>query len=253
MVIWSCPECGRECLPTERDCPDCEMIAAHPQLLAPEPSASVMAPAGAVQPLRATPRPTIAPRRATIAAGIASPLDFPFARPALPADLRDFEKRSPGPPARARSRRPLWGVLAATALLCAIAISRNVISTRESRGSAVASHSLAPSATRNDSVYPFAKFIEVTGLRVVIHPNRRSQANYLVVNHSGAELTELDVRVAVRAASSAAPLFTVSAHVPLLGAYEAKEIRSDLDPQLGAADIPDWDRLRADAQVSSRQ
>ena len=104
-----------------------------------------------------------------------------------------------------------------------------------------------------DPPYALAQFVEVTGLRVVVDLNHRSQVQYLVVNHSAIPLTGLGLQVAVRsalAASNSEPLFTVSARVPSLGPHQSKEIRTDLDTQLRASAIPDWENLRTDVQVS---
>lgn len=93
--------------------------------------------------------------------------------------------------------------------------------------------------------YPFAQFVEVTGVRVVMDANHRSQVQYQVLNTSDTPLTNIGLTIGVRPATGAAglgPLFTVSARVPLLGPHQSKEIRTDLDSD-----------LRADVQVTSQQ
>jgi hypothetical protein len=99
--------------------------------------------------------------------------------------------------------------------------------------------------------HPFAKFVEVTGLRVVMEPNRNPQVQYIVVNHASSQLTGMAIHVAVRSTkkpAGAPPLFTVSAVVPSLGPHESKEIRTDLDSDLRSG-LPGWEFLRTDVQI----
>ena len=103
--------------------------------------------------------------------------------------------------------------------------------------------------------HPFARFVEVTGLRVVADLNHRSQVQYIVVNHSSEQLSGMLIRIAVRSSADpagSAPLFTVSAVVPSLGPHQSKEIRTDLDSQLRASAIPDWEYLHTDVQVGTQ-
>ena len=103
--------------------------------------------------------------------------------------------------------------------------------------------------------HPFARFVEVTGLRVVADLSHRSQVQYIVVNHSSEQLSGMLIRIAVRSSADPAgakPLFTVSAVIPSLGPHQSKEIRTDLDSQLRSSAIPDWEYLRTDVQVGTQ-
>ena len=79
---------------------------------------------------------------------------------------------------------------------------------------------------------------------MVMDRNQRTQVQYSVANDSDTALTDIAVKIAVRAGRGAGvnPLFMVSARVPRLGPHESKEIRTDLDSD-----------LRADVQVTSQQ
>ena len=101
--------------------------------------------------------------------------------------------------------------------------------------------------------HPFARYVEVTGLRVSSDSQNRLQLLYIVVNHSSMPLSALVLHVTVSSSAlvTKGPLFKVSAIVPVLEPYESKEIRTDLDTQLHAGDIPDWDSLKADVQVTT--
>ena len=100
-------------------------------------------------------------------------------------------------------------------------------------------------STVEETPYPFAQFVKVSGVRMVMDLNRRAQIQYLVVNHSDTALENIGLKIAVRPGATTAgrePLFTVSARVPMLGPHESKEIRTDLDSD-----------LRAEVQVTSQQ
>jgi hypothetical protein len=103
--------------------------------------------------------------------------------------------------------------------------------------------------------YPYARFVEVTSLKVV-EQNNRPQVQYMVVNNAERELDDIALRIAVRsstAAQGATPLFTVAAWVPKLAPHQSKEIRTDLDTGLTAAQIPTPANLRTEVRVTSQQ
>jgi hypothetical protein len=103
--------------------------------------------------------------------------------------------------------------------------------------------------------HPFARFVEIAGLRVVADLNHKSQLQYLVVNHSATRLSDLSLKIAVRSSSDSSastPLFTLSVVVPTLGPFQSKEMKTDLEAGLRSAAIPEWENLRADVQVSTK-
>jgi hypothetical protein len=89
-------------------------------------------------------------------------------------------------------------------------------------------------------------------MRVVTGANKRRELHYIVVNHSSEDLGSTTVQIAVRsadAATSSSPLFTVSAAIPALGAYQSKEVHTTLDASVPAAAVADWQSLRAEVQA----
>lgn len=108
-----------------------------------------------------------------------------------------------------------------------------------------------PSPSAAPASYLFTRYVEVTGLRVVVDLKHRSQLHYIVVNHSSTPLPNIRLRLAVHPATASAgsqPLFTVSSDVDALPAYASREIQTDIN-DLGPTAIPDWDNLKADVQV----
>ena len=100
-----------------------------------------------------------------------------------------------------------------------------------------------------------ARFMEVTGLRVVADAGDQAQVQYTVVNHSTFDLSDIALRVSVRstAGEKAPPLFTVTARVSRLGPHESKEIRTGLDSQLKPSQIPGWEHLRTEVKILPAQ
>jgi hypothetical protein len=101
--------------------------------------------------------------------------------------------------------------------------------------------------------WPFAHYIEVTGIRVVADLNHHSRLHYIVVNHSAADLSDMSLRIGVHSAADVSKtLFRVTAVVPSLGPFASKEITIDLDTQMRASEIPEWELLRVDVQAGPR-
>lgn len=109
----------------------------------------------------------------------------------------------------------------------------------------------APPAPRTS---PVAPFIEVTGIRLTEDARQKVQVQFVVVNHSAADIAKLEAKVVLRtrdAKTGSAPVGTFSFRLPSLGPYESRELRTTLDTQLRAYEIPDWQFLTADVEITS--
>ena len=207
------------------------------------------------------PRPRILPvppkdldHRAVLS-GIQSP---PLAGPCVPPALRSLTEwrsatRTKG---RKKASLPAWTVSFVVALTLFLAIGTVLQHLGANRDAKNATPPPASNDTASTSAIaaeqPASKLVEVTGLRVAMGPNQRPQLEFIVVNHSGTALSGVGLRIAVRSASSqsgVAPLFRVSATIPSLGAYQSREFRAELDPEVHATDVPDWRSLRADVRI----
>lgn len=229
------------------------------------PAEVLSAPAAPTKQWKRTPRPTIPamkPIYPADAVQMFGPQPLTLAGPSLPVQLRTFtEDRSTRKlHGSKRASLPSWVVslVVATCLfLGAGSVMQFFTGSREPRAAAAQTNPQAATPVPAPVVepHPFSRFIEVTGIRVVADLSRKSQVQYIVVNHSSIAINNASIRLAVRSAaeSSGAPaLFTVSAVVSL-GPYQSKEIRTDLDSQLRSTAIPEWDNLRPDVQVSIEQ
>ena len=230
------------------------------------PCAIVAAPAPPDLQWMKMPRPVLAARKPSdrkCDSSTNGPQKPPLAGPCLPPELQNFIE--PLPDERTRSRKgiglPAWitSLVVATSLFLVVGVMMQHMSGAHEAKAAVAPSpsqvaASAPAAPAFEQ-HPFARFVEVTGLRVVADLNHRSQVQYIVVNHSATQLSGMSIRIAVRSSSDpagSAPLFTVSAVIPSLGPHQSKEIRTDLDSQLRSSSIPDWEYLRTDVQIGTQ-
>lgn len=100
---------------------------------------------------------------------------------------------------------------------------------------------------------PLAQLVEVTGFRIVIDFNKKSEIHYLVVNHSPADLSDMTVFVTLRMANAKPgqpPLSRFSFRAPSLGPFESKEMISPIERLARSLSLPEWQDLRAEVQVA---
>jgi hypothetical protein len=207
------------------------------------------------------PRPRILPvppkdlDHSAVLSGLQSP---PLAGPCVPQELRSLTEQNGTPSAhgRKRTRLPAWTVSFMVALTLFLGVGTFLQHLGTNRDAKAATPSQAPDEPVSNATageQPASKLVEVTGLRVAMGPNQKPQLEFIVVNHSGTALSGVGLRIAVRSASSqpgVAPLFRVSTTIPSLGAYQSREFRAELDPEVHATDVPDWRSLRADVRVT---
>ena len=95
--------------------------------------------------------------------------------------------------------------------------------------------------------------IEVTGFRILVDYNKKSEIHYLVVNHSPNELNDMTVYVTLHAAGAKPgqpPLCRFSFRAPSMKAFEVKEMTASIEKLTRSVTLPDWQDLRAEVQVA---
>jgi len=113
--------------------------------------------------------------------------------------------------------------------------------------SAPQSQRIAPSSN------PVAKYIEVTGFRINERGPGKLQIRFAVVNHSDADIGNIAMTVDLRASTSKPddpPLATFNARVDGLGPEDLKEASVDVPTKLRVYELPDWQFIRADFQIT---
>jgi len=231
------------------------------------PGQIIAAPAPPELQWQTTPRPAIPGRKPPdlkYGSASAPAQNIPLAGPCLPPQLRNFIEAPPAVRVRLRNGISLGAwiasmVIATSLFLGAGAGLQYLAANRDAKAATVVrspAHAVASTpAVPAFEQHPLARFVEVTGLRVVADLNHRSQVQYIVVNHSATPLSSMLIKIAVRSSADAAgsaPLFTVSTVVPSLGPHQSKEIRTDLDSELRSSAIPDWEFLRTDVHIGTQ-
>jgi len=100
------------------------------------------------------------------------------------------------------------------------------------------------------------KYVEVVGMRLTENPKKTPEVHFVVVNHSGAEISDLAANVnlwARTAKSDEEAVGTFSFKVPSLGPYESKDLSGPLNTKLRVYELPDWQNLTAEIQITSPQ
>ena len=108
-----------------------------------------------------------------------------------------------------------------------------------------------PAAAKKNST--LQKYVEVTGLRLT-ESSGKAVAHFVVVNHSGAEIADLSANVnlwARTAKSDEEAVGTFTFKIASLGAYESKDLTMPVNTKLKVYELPDWQNLTAELQITS--
>jgi hypothetical protein len=225
----------------------------------------------------ATPKPFLAPPLAGLAKY--SPLDERPLRPAIPraivlTEVAKHRITLPGPMLTPRLvkfsdrdlkavfpefHRPRKGIL--PTWLVASMLGTGVVllgysgvfssvprSSADTRSESPGALTVNPSTGSN----PLSKMVEVTGFRVLVDPAKKSEIQYLVVNHSPARFTDATVYVTLHAAGAKPgqpPLCKFSFSAPDLGPYQSREMTSVIEKVNRPVEVPEWQNLRADVEI----
>ncbi len=211
MFTWICPKCGSEVPPSYSECPNC---ANPPEAKSAAPAATVSQPDRAARPVRrkaAVPGWLVAVLVAVVLVGLGAGAYFYL----LPSS-KTTTQTAPAHPA------PFEGP------------------------------SSLPVPTAK--LHPLAKFIEIAGLRVTEDAKQKAQIKFLVVNHSGAELGDVAVAITLKpytAKPEDKAVASFAVKVASLRPYEAREMETSVRTDLRAYELPDWQFLRAEFEITS--
>ena len=98
--------------------------------------------------------------------------------------------------------------------------------------------------------HPLAKFLEVVGIRWVEDAKQKAKMQFIVVNHSAADLPELKMLISVKAGGKL--LFDVPFTVSSIGPYESKEFSTPIQTALKGYELPDWQFVKAEFEITSQ-
>lgn len=241
MFNWICPTCGRECQPHQTECPNC--APAKKAADAPAESAPIApeTPAAATADVR------------TEAPAPAEPIVMPSVR-SMTSPVSD-----PGPPAPpARQGLPTWlmSIVFAFAFGGLFGGAYWVYDNLQKDSSAAAAprtklENPPPAAPAKSN--PYQKYVEVTGLRLLQNKDKKTEARFVVVNHSGADLADIagTLELVGKAAKVVEPVGRLTFKVAHLGPYESQDISALVTTKLQVYELPDWQYLEARLQINT--
>jgi hypothetical protein len=161
---------------------------------------------------------------------------------------------SPGPPAAVRSRTHSPMRVAALSAIGVVALLSVlylfVLPEKPAATPAATTLQNPPMAGSERSPHPLAKHLEVSGVRITESTPQLAKVQFLVVNHSAADLPEMKMDVALKSPSGDA-IFEFRVNLPSIGPYEYKELSSTIKTKLKPYELPDWQLLKAEFQLAS--
>ena len=100
---------------------------------------------------------------------------------------------------------------------------------------------------------PVAKYIELVGFRITERNPGKLHVEFGVVNHSEADIGDIALEINLRPTTAKPgdePLVTFAAKVPALGPEELKQASVEVPTKLRAYELPDWQFLKSDFQIT---
>jgi hypothetical protein len=111
-----------------------------------------------------------------------------------------------------------------------------------------------PGPASTSSKNPVAKFIELAGFRLTEKGGSKLQIKFSAINHSDADLEELQVHVRLLTTASKPgdePVAEFDAQIPALGPQEDHDVFAITTTKLRVYEMPDWQFLRAEFDITS--
>ena len=102
---------------------------------------------------------------------------------------------------------------------------------------------------------PLTKNLEIAGLRVSEDARQKIQVRMIVVNHSAADMGDVQLNITLTSnPATGAPSVVASFPISVsdLGPMEAKEVKGTFNTKLRAYEVPDWQFLKATAEITGK-
>jgi hypothetical protein len=105
-----------------------------------------------------------------------------------------------------------------------------------------------PSASSPPTGDQLAKHLEAVGIRFT-EESRRTVVTMAIVNHSGAEMSDLRGKIRILTKDGEKTVSTVEFKMPALGPYEVRDYTIPLLTTMRAYELPDWQFLKAEIEL----
>ena len=244
MFTWICPKCGREVLPSQSECPACAEIA--------EAAAKPPVPAPAVPASPSQQQYTPAPPQQQYAPPPQQPQYAPPPQQYAPPPPQYGPPPAKGMPSWLVTLLVAGGLLAVGALAYRYLPSSKPISSETESAAIEKEAPAAPAKGTSAKAHPYAKHLEVAGVRLSEDARQKLQIKLTVINHSTAEMSDVKLLVTLKTkGKTVQTLAQVPVTVSSLGAMESKDVTAAIATKLRAYELPDWQFLEASFQVTA--
>ena len=258
MFSWICPQCGREVPPSYTECPNCkgkEVPVAAGQ--APPPTAEQAPP----QPGYQAPPQAAYPLAPPAYQAAPPPPAYPQAPPS-------YQPPPPQPQARAYAPRPRRGglptwlltVLFAFAFVgLGAAIYWGVGYLRGGGGNSTAAKPAptveSPAAKPGAKASALQKYMEISGVRFTEDAKKKLQVKFNLTNHSDADITGLTGNVTLWAGTQKSEEDAVGtfSFMTDIGPQATRELTVPFTTKLKVYELPDWQNVTTDLQITAPQ
>jgi hypothetical protein len=115
---------------------------------------------------------------------------------------------------------------------------------------------MEPTSAVPTKKHPLAKYVELVGFRLTEAGGGKLRVKFVVVNHSEADIGDLGVRVRLTTSSAKpddAPIAVFDVKVPALGPEEIQDVVATSPSKLRVYELPDWQFLKAEFEITSPQ
>jgi hypothetical protein len=111
----------------------------------------------------------------------------------------------------------------------------------------------SPAAKPGTKQNPYQKFIEISGVRFTTDAKKKPIVKFLVINHSGADISGLAGNVTIwgrtqKSEEEAAGTFSFKTEI---GPFESKDLSAPLNTKLPLIQLPDWQNVSTDIQITA--
>jgi len=263
MFSWICPQCGREVPPSYTECPDCKAREAAapppPQQPAPPPQQPVYPP----PPQQAAYQPPAYQNQQT---------PYPPQPPAYQAQQPAYPPQPPAyaPPqahqayAAPRPRGvpglPTWLLtllfaFAFVGLVAGVYWAVGYLRGGSSSAATPASNVESPAAKPGAKTSPMQKYIEVSGIRFAEDAKKKLEVKFTLTNHSDADISGLAGNVTIwgrtqKSEEDAVGTFSFTGDI---GPQTSREFTAPLTTKLKVYELPDWQNVTSDLQITAPQ
>jgi hypothetical protein len=179
----------------------------------------------------------------------------PPAQPQIQPPLRQYAPR----PATGGRRLPTWlmTVLFAVAIVGVVAGLYSLLGSSHSGSEAAAPSATVenPAAKANAKTSPLQKYVEISAIRFSEDAKKRIMVKFLVTNHSDTDMSGLAGNVTIwgrtqKSEEDAVGSFAFKADVP---PQASKEVTAPLNTNLKIYELPDWQNVTTDVQITAPQ